>query len=354
MKILIDIGHPAHVHYFKNFTKIMLDKANNVLFTCRDKDVTIDLLKFYNFNYVSFGKTYSSLWGKILGLFWFTIRLLFISLKFKPDIILNATFYGAVVARILSKSHISIEDTFNKESTKLFMPFTNVVLTGKYPHPSLGVKEIKYSGYQELLYLHPNYFKPDNSILKELGVFKGEKFFILRFVSWNASHDLGQQGLSIEIKRKILNLLKLYGKVIISSEHQVEGEFDEFCFSLPPEKMHDALAFTDLFIGEGATMASECAMLGTPAIYINPLEAGSIDDQERYGLVSHFRNGDGVIQKIKELLNDNNLKNKCTIARLNMLSDKIDVTAFMVWFIENYPSSYKIMKENPDYQYNFK
>lgn len=30
-----------------------------------------------------------------------------------------------------------------------------------------------------------------------------------------------------------------------------------------------------------------------------------------------------------------------------MLSDKIDVTAFMVWFIENYPKSAKIMKENP-------
>jgi len=37
-----------------------------------------------------------------------------------------------------------------------------------------------------------------------------------------------------------------------------------------------------------------------------------------------------------------------------MLADKIDVTAFFVWFIENYPDSAKIMKENPDYQYKFK
>jgi len=27
---------------------------------------------------------------------------------------------------------------------------------------------------------------------------------------------------------------------------------------------------------------------------------------------------------------------------------------FLVWFIENYPESNKIMKENPDYQYNFR
>lgn len=35
-----------------------------------------------------------------------------------------------------------------------------------------------------------------------------------------------------------------------------------------------------------------------------------------------------------------------------MLADKIDVTAFLVWFIENWPESFKIMKENPDYQFD--
>ena len=37
-----------------------------------------------------------------------------------------------------------------------------------------------------------------------------------------------------------------------------------------------------------------------------------------------------------------------------MLADKIDVTAFLAWFVENYPGSAKIMKENPDYQQNSK
>ena len=39
---------------------------------------------------------------------------------------------------------------------------------------------------------------------------------------------------------------------------------------------------------------------------------------------------------------------------INIIAEKIDVTAFMVWLIENYPESVKIMKENPDYQFNFK
>jgi hypothetical protein len=35
-----------------------------------------------------------------------------------------------------------------------------------------------------------------------------------------------------------------------------------------------------------------------------------------------------------------------------MLDDKIDVTAFYVWFIENYPQSVKMRKENPNYLFS--
>ncbi len=37
-----------------------------------------------------------------------------------------------------------------------------------------------------------------------------------------------------------------------------------------------------------------------------------------------------------------------------MLEDKIDVSAFMTWFIENHPESADIMKNNPDYQFRFR
>jgi predicted glycosyltransferase len=30
MRILIDINHPAHVHYFRNFIKIMVKKVMNL------------------------------------------------------------------------------------------------------------------------------------------------------------------------------------------------------------------------------------------------------------------------------------------------------------------------------------
>jgi hypothetical protein len=45
-----------------------------------------------------------------------------------------------------------------------------------------------------------------------------------------------------------------------------------------------------------------------------------------------------------------NLKEELKKKRKRMLLDKIDVTAFMVWFTDNYPESVRVMKGNPEYQ----
>ena len=82
MKILIDINHPAHVHLLKNFAFEMQKKGHQILFTCRDKEFEIELLESLRFEYINFGKKFSSLSGKILGLFKFNVKLLRIALKF--------------------------------------------------------------------------------------------------------------------------------------------------------------------------------------------------------------------------------------------------------------------------------
>jgi len=47
MKILIDINHPAHVHYFKNIIKIMEKKGHEFLIISRNKEIEHYLLKKY-------------------------------------------------------------------------------------------------------------------------------------------------------------------------------------------------------------------------------------------------------------------------------------------------------------------
>lgn len=359
MKYLIDIGHPAHVHYFRNFSKDAIGKGNKVLFTCRDKEMSIALLEYYNFEHLSFGKNFKTKPGKIFGLLYFTLRLFIVAVKFKPDIYLNASMYSAIVSWIMRKPHISLEDTYNKEQVNLYMPFTNCVLTGNYDHPSLGRKEIRYSGYQELLYLHPSRFTPDKNVIKELGVTAGEKYVIIRFVSWNASHDYGHTGISFENKIKAVEEFSKHAKVFVSSEKELPEELKKYQFKIAPEKMHDAIAFASLVIGESFTMLSEAAVLGTPAILIHNTTCFYLQEQEvKHELVFTFSEALSdqqlAIQKGVELLQQPNIKKQWQQKRDKMLADKIDVTAFLVWFIENYPESKRIMKENPEYQYKFK
>jgi predicted glycosyltransferase len=240
------------------------------------------------------------------------------------------------------------------EQVRLYLPFTTAVLTSGVFHRDFGAKQIRYNGYHELAYLHPKRFSANKQIRKLLGVTEKENYFLLRFVSWNASHDKGKERISIKDKRDLINFLSKHGRVFITTEDLIDNEFEKFKIVLPPEMIHDVLSEAYIFIGEGATMASECAILGTPAIYINSLEAGTIDDQEEQGLLFHFRSFDGVLDKLVDLLNEENLKGKFRIKRNKMMRDKIDVTAFLVWFVEEFPGSSILMKKNPEYQNNFR
>ena len=70
--------------------------------------------------------------------------------------------------------------------------------------------------------------------------------------------------------------------------------------------------------------------------------------------VLNEENIDKAINKGIELLADKDTPNKWKQKRDIMLAQKIDVTQMLVWFVENYPESKRIMKENPDYQMRFK
>lgn len=360
MRILIDIGHPAHVHLFKHFAWGMQSRGHNVFFSCRDKEFEIYLLKKYGFHYKSFGKKYKSTFGKLWGMVEFGFKELLTGLTFKPNILLShGSMYAAHAAFLLGKPHISLEDTFNFEQIRFYKPFTKYILTADYEHPLKGAKIISYAGFHELAYLHPNRFTPDKSVLKELGVIEGEKFVIIRFVSWNASHDIGHKGISSEKKLKAIEEFSKFAKVFISSESELPNKLEKYRVSIEPHRMHDAIAFASLVFGESSTMAEEAAMLGVPSVYIfNNSTFYTTHLEKEYRLMYNYSESiegqQNAIEKGIEILKSSGLREEWQAKREKMLNDKIDVTAFLVWFIENYPQSAKIMKENPNHQYNFK
>jgi predicted glycosyltransferase len=335
-------------------------KGHHVLFTCRQKEFIIQLLKAEGFQYVSFGHKYTTTLKKLWGMMKFDGKMLATSLKFKPDIFVSAgSMYAAQVSAILHKPHICIEDTYNMEQVMLYRPFTDLILTGNYEHPVMSAnKEFRMAGYNELAYLYPHRFTPDINVLRELGVSTGEKYVIVRFVAWNASHDLGHKGISFENKMKAVKEFTKYAKVFISSEDKLPLELAAYKLPTHPSRIHDVLAYASLVFGESSTMAEEAAMLGVPSVYMNNASTFYTQHLEKdyqlmYNLTESEEDQQKAIQIGIDILNQKDSK-VWKERRDKMLRDRIDVTAFLCWLVSNYPKSKEILKENPNYQYNFR
>ncbi|MDR7666076.1 DUF354 domain-containing protein [Methanosarcina sp. Z-7115] len=342
MKILFDIAHPAHVYQFKNTIQILKSKGHEILITSRNKEITLDLLDKFGMDYVEVGTYNYSTLHKGIEMLKIDYKLYNLARKFNPDLLIGGVgnVYVAHVSALIKKPSILFNDTEHGTLQNLLsFPFAKAICVPSCYKKNLGKKEVRYNGYHELAYLHPNYYKPNPAVLDEIGLRKEDAFIILRFVSWGASHDIGHKGLTLEDKRNAVKAFEKYGRVFITSETPLLSEFEKYRITISPEKMHDLLYYATLLYGESATMASECAVLGTHAIFCDYAGRGYTDEEEiKYDLVYNFKDektmGKEALEKAIELLSNPNLKHNGTKKRNLLLKDKIDVTAFMVDFVE--------------------
>lgn len=358
MRVFIDIGHPAHVHYFKNFIKIMEEKGHQFLISARDKECAHKLLDNLGLDYLN---RYNG-GGKIVSKIIYTLKtdlLLYKALrKFKPDITLSfSSAYLAHASSIINVPHIVFDDTEHaKLEHLLYKPFTDAILTPSNFKKDMGTKQLRFNGFMELCYLHPKYFKPNPEILKLLNVKDHEKYVIMRFIEWKASHDKNHTGLSRNIKLKAVKEFSKYSKVFISSEGKIDEELLPYQINIPPDRMHDALYFSNLFFGESGTMATEAAIMGVPTIRVSTISKllGNFKElQDKYNLLFFYDSDEQGYNKALEIIKNKNSKKEWEKKRNKMILDKIDVTSLMVWFIENYPKSFTIIKNDPDYLNRF-
>jgi len=356
MRIIIDIGHPAHVYLFKNVATEMQNKGHTFLFTVRSGEKESYLIEKFGFKYRIIGRKQRGTLLKLLGLVIFTFRIIIVSLKFKPDLFLShGSMYAGYASRVIGKSHIALEDSGNMEQLRLSLPVSDVILTPDALKEEYGKKQIRYNGYHELMYLTPKYFIPDESIFKILSARVKSPYAVLRFVSWEASHDKGRTGLSQDEKMELVNHLISRGvNVLISSEKELPTELQVYRMDVPFEMVHHLLAFAIIYVGEGATMASEAGILGIPSFYVSPIRRCYNDDQEKYGTVYNFPSFEGVLSKLDYVLSNPQILNNHKVLARKLISDKIEVTDFIVWFLENWPSSNQIMREDPNYMNRFR
>jgi hypothetical protein len=338
MKILIDISHPAHVHFFKHAARIWQEHGQSVKFVARSKEITFQLLDEYGIHYQGLSKMRHGLSGLAVEMLEHQLKLARVAREFKPDVMLNigGTFI-AHVGRLMGIQTVVFTDTESARlSNRITFPFATWICTPSAYLYDLGEKQVRYQGYHELAYLHPNRFTPDPHSVLESGMAADEPFFLLRFVSWGASHDVGQAGLTNEDKTRLVNGLLEHGKVLITSEGPLPIALEPYKVQISPTKIHDLLAYARMYVGEGTTMASEAAMLGVPGIYINTRVDGYVNELSRkYGLIHHFQQSQLAVEKAIQLAGTPDLPAEYQQKRQHMLADKIDVTAWMVEFVEN-------------------
>ncbi|HOI76298.1 MAG TPA: DUF354 domain-containing protein [Methanofastidiosum sp.] len=336
-KILFDIGHPADVHFFKNLIWELEKKGHETLITARRKESTFQLLEYYNFDYTDLGVNKKGLFKKAIGLAQTDYKLLNISRKFKPDILTGfASPYITHVAKLIRKKSILFNDTEHATlNNRLSIPYSDYFVTPSSFMGDYGEKHLRFDGYKELAYLHPNWYKEEKDVLKELDIKKNEEFFIVRLVSWQASHDVGYKGASKEDALELIKALEKRGRVLLSSEYY-DKEFEDYYIKVHPAKIHTLMNHSTMYIGEGATMATEAAVLGKPSLFISPLSGklGYLEELEKkYGLLFSFLTINDSLNTIREVL-DSNSKKEWAKKKNKMLDEKTDATSFMIKLFE--------------------
>jgi len=351
MRVLIDIGHPAHVHLFKNFYSEMISRGHDCLVTVREIPSAIRLLQIFKIPFISIGSKSDGLLKKAMNQVYYNKQVYSIVRDRKIDIGLGTSITLAHVSAVSGMKSLLFDDDDDKVQPLMTLfghPFADHVVS---PDSLRGKRRksntVYYYGYHELAYLHPEIFTPDQSVLADLGISRGEIYFILRFNAFKAHHDRSAQGLSDPQKIQLVHYLEQHGRVIITSESATNELLRKYLLKISPEKIHSLLYFSKMLIGDSQTMTSEACALGVPSLRCNSFAARLAvleEEEKKYGLTYSFRPDEfeSLMARLDSLLSNDFLHDEWQAKRKRMLNDKINVTAFMIWLVENYPESIKL------------
>ncbi len=359
------LNHPAHYHLFKNAIKELTLKGHECEIFARPKDVLIELMENDGIKYQVLQETTRSkkriISSSIYGLIVKNIKLSKYIINKKPKLLIGTDWSITNVGRIFNIPSLVFneDDTSATPENKIFYPLAKSLIlpdccdTGLWEN-----KKITYAGYHELAYLHPNQFNFEPKYITQYRDCN-KPYIIVRLVKLTASHDKGKSGLAHSVLDQIIELSKNKYQIFISFEGEIIQKYEKYKIKFNPVIMHHFLAGAHLVIGDSQTMIAEAAILGTPAVRINDFvgKLSYLDEiEKKYNLAFGYKISEQkyFILKIIELLNTENLKSIWKEKLHQFYKDKIDVTAFMVWFIENYPASIRTMKNNPSFQYNFR
>ncbi len=196
----IDIGHPGHVHLYRNLIKELINTQNKVFVTVKDIPVAKQLLQYYNIDFFDIGKKRDSLILKGLNQFSYNFGVYRIVKKHKIQLGIGSSITLPHISKLTSMKSIVFDDD-DDEVEPLFVKYAHPFCDHLFSPDVLFQKRKKRQPFiipviMNLLIYIPTDLYPDVKVLKEVRIEKGEPYFIMRFNVFKAHHDIGIKAFS--------------------------------------------------------------------------------------------------------------------------------------------------------------
>lgn len=287
--ILVEIHHPGHVHIFEELMKRGRPGMSFVVLA-KDRPAVLALLAEKKIAHIPYRdlrhgrsafRTLVDLlhsWGTVLG------RII----RDRPDAVISvAGAYCSLPAFATRRRNIVLTDTETATLSHLLaFPFADAILLpeayGRAKDRAFflsGNRAVFYTGTQECAYLLGRTqpvaaFRAKHSIAGPL--------FLIRISAGEAFHEsIGRRS---KVVAAMARELSKRGKVAISLEKGSDPALEEWRYPFALDEYHAALAAAELVVTEGATTATEAAILGTPFVFINRNVYGTIQVARDTGL----------------------------------------------------------------------
>ena len=307
MKYIFELNHPKHYYQFKYIMQMLQRNGHKVHVLARDKDVLLNVLQEENVQYEIFGVHAKNMRDKVLATPKLVLNYLKIAKREMPDVIVSkASLYGTLVAKLIGAKAIIFPDSEVVTLTnKVVVPMCSYVVTPATFGLDFGKKHIRIKGFFEDCYLAPSVFQPNEEVVKQYGLDK--PYALFRFVGWYANHDVNNSGFTAEQQRTMLQVAEQKMHVYISSEKKLPEDLEKYKLPTPAAEIHSVLAHADLYVGDSQTMATEAALLGTPAIrsnsFVGPNDMTNfIVLEKQYDLLRNIRDYEGVVDTIQDMI----------------------------------------------------
>jgi len=333
MRILIEIGHPAHVHFFKRAISRLENHGHFVLVTTRNKDITNELLDRLNIPYHSLSRPSKKRAFLLLELAWRWLATCYFLLRYRISRSVSISgITTSLPSKICGISNLVFTDTEDaKISNWIAFPFADQVLTPDFYLADLGPKQIRYSGLHELAYLQDFDFEWAAAKRRTLGL--PAKYFIIRMVKNDALHDWDIEGLSVPCVERLIDKLKPFGQVFVTSEGKIHPKLESYRLQTPLADIHAVLEGALLFIGESPTMAVESSLLGTPAFLMSQRSerlGNMVGLEKQYQLLRNFPTGQALEDAVAQVSDFAQLKEAWSERAANYRTTSCDMDDLII------------------------